>query len=84
MLTVSCIVESIDCESLIEDMGVGMGLIGPLVCVVWCTPVVRRIVLQCVQTASLFKLIVAVVVLVATTRPDPPGPMYSTLGVRAT
>lgn len=27
----------------------GTGLIGPVVCVVWCTPVVRRVVLQCKQ-----------------------------------
>uniref|UniRef100_A0A182J4N2 Uncharacterized protein n=1 Tax=Anopheles atroparvus TaxID=41427 RepID=A0A182J4N2_ANOAO len=30
---------------------IGCGLIGPVVCVVWCTPVVRRSVLQCRQEA---------------------------------
>lgn len=33
----------------------GKGLTGPVVCVVWCTPVVRRMVLQCKHEALPFK-----------------------------
>lgn len=38
---------------------IGTGLIGPVVCVVWCTPVVRRAVLQCKQVLPLPPSVVA-------------------------